>query len=101
MYTLSLTSALDSFGWSTPRPDYFSPKERPGTHCTEGWVGPRASRDGCGKSRPPLGIDSRNVQPVESRCTHYAVPSHSSIIYLTVSFSGWVVRARSEPGGTR
>jgi len=28
------------------------PQERPGTHCTEGWVGPRAGLDRCGKSRP-------------------------------------------------
>jgi hypothetical protein len=29
------------------------PGKRPGTHCTGGWVGPGASLDGCGKSRPP------------------------------------------------
>jgi hypothetical protein len=28
------------------------PQERPGTHCTGGWLGPRAGLDGCGKSRP-------------------------------------------------
>ena len=28
------------------------PQERPGTHCTGGWVGPRAGLDRCGKSRP-------------------------------------------------
>jgi len=27
------------------------PLERPGTHCTGGWVGPGAGLDGCGKSR--------------------------------------------------
>jgi len=26
--------------------------ERPGTHCTGGWVGLRAGLDRCGKSRP-------------------------------------------------
>jgi hypothetical protein len=30
----------------------FYPRRRPGTHCTEGWVGPRAGLDRCGKSRP-------------------------------------------------
>jgi len=50
---LSLTSALDGGGWSTPRPGRFTPLERPGTHCTRGWVGPRAGLDRCGKSRPP------------------------------------------------
>ena len=40
-------------GWvvnATPRPFY--PRERPGTHCIGGWVGPRADLDVCGKSRP-------------------------------------------------
>jgi hypothetical protein len=40
-------------GWvvsTTPRPLY--PLERPGTHCTGGWVGPRAVLDLCEKSRP-------------------------------------------------
>jgi hypothetical protein len=40
-------------GWvitNTPRPLY--PRERPGTHCTGGWVGPKDSLDGCEKSRP-------------------------------------------------
>ena len=41
---------------TTPRPLY--PRERPGTHCTGGWVGPRAGLDGCGKSRTPTGIRS-------------------------------------------
>jgi len=39
-------------GWvvtPTPRPLY--PRERPGTHCTGGWVGLRAGLDRCGKSR--------------------------------------------------
>jgi hypothetical protein len=30
----------------------FYPRERPGTHYVEGWVGPRAGLDDCGKSRP-------------------------------------------------
>jgi hypothetical protein len=34
----------------TPRPLY--PQERPGTHCTGSWVGPRAGIDVCEKSRP-------------------------------------------------
>jgi hypothetical protein len=35
---------------TTPRPLY--PRERRGTHCTGGWVGPRAGLDVCEKSRP-------------------------------------------------
>ena len=39
-------------GWlvnTTPRPLYL--RERPGTHCIGGWVGPMAGLDGCEKSR--------------------------------------------------
>ena len=52
---------------TTLRPLY--PRERPGTHCTGGWVGPRAGLDGCGKYRPQPGFDPRTVQPVVSRYT--------------------------------
>jgi hypothetical protein len=41
------TSALDGGEWSASRPDRaFTPGERtPGTHCTGGWVDPRAGLD--------------------------------------------------------
>jgi len=58
---------------ATPRPLF--PRERPGTHCIGGWVGPRASLDECGNSRPPPGFDPRTVHPVASRCTDWAVPA--------------------------
>ena len=48
------------------------PRERPGTHCTGGWVGPRAGLDRCRKSRPPPGFDPRTIQPVASRYTDHA-----------------------------
>jgi hypothetical protein len=44
--TLSLTSALDGGGWSTPRRPLYL-RERPGTHCIESWVGPKAGLDLC------------------------------------------------------
>jgi hypothetical protein len=31
--------------------------KRPGTHCTRGWVGPRAGLNACGISRPPTGFE--------------------------------------------
>ena len=64
------------WGWvdnTTLRPLY--PQERPGTHCTEGWVG----LDGCRKSRPPPGFDRRTVQAVASRYTDWAIPAHGSL----------------------
>jgi hypothetical protein len=43
---LFLTSALDGGEWSAWRPAAIYPRDRtPGTHCTGGWVGPRAGLD--------------------------------------------------------
>jgi len=51
------------------------PLERPGTHCTEGWVGPRAGLDRCGKSRPPpTGI--RSPDRPASRYIPLRYPAH-------------------------
>jgi hypothetical protein len=57
-------------GWvvnATPWPLY--PREKPGTHCIGGWVGPMACLDGSRKSRPPPGFDSQTFQSVASRYT--------------------------------
>jgi len=48
------------------------PRERPGTYCTGGWLGPSGGLDRYGKSRPPPGFDPRAVQLVASRYTDYA-----------------------------
>jgi hypothetical protein len=82
--TLSLTSALDGVGWSLPFPGCFTPWERPITHFIGGWVGPRASLDGCGKSVPPLGFDPWPVQPVACCCTNYIILAHIIGIRLAV-----------------
>jgi len=50
-----------------PRPLY--PRERPGTHCIGGCVGPMAGLDGCGEPRLPPGFDPWTVQPLASRYT--------------------------------
>jgi hypothetical protein len=55
------------WGWvvnATPRPLY--PRERPGTHCTGGWVRPRAGLAGCGISRSTTGIRSPD-RPARSK----------------------------------
>jgi hypothetical protein len=52
---------------TTPWPLY--PWERSVTHCTGGWVGPRAGLDVCEKSRPPPGFNPRTVQPVVNHYT--------------------------------
>jgi hypothetical protein len=51
LYSFS-TSALGGGAWSAPRPGRFTPGKDPGTHCTGGWVGPRAGLDVCEKSHP-------------------------------------------------
>jgi hypothetical protein len=54
--TLSLTSALDGGGGQRHAQADLTP-EWPGTHCTGGWVDPRAGLEGCGKLCP-IGIRS-------------------------------------------
>jgi hypothetical protein len=66
------TSALDGSEWSASRPCHaLSPgKGPPGTHCTGGWVGPRAGLDteARGKVLSPLpGIEHRS-------------PGHQSVV---------------------
>ena len=61
--TLSLISALDGVSGQRHVPVALSPGERPGTHCTGGWVGHRAGLDRCGKSRPPPGSDPGPSSP--------------------------------------
>ena len=52
------------------------PRERPGTHCTGGCVGPRAGLDRCGKSRAPTGIRSPD-RPVRSQSLYpLRYPAH-------------------------
>jgi len=55
--TLSLTSALDESGWSTPRPRPLYLEESPGTHCIGGWVGPEPVWKGA-ENLAPTGIRS-------------------------------------------
>jgi hypothetical protein len=43
---LFLTTALEGVGGQ------LYPRERSGTHCTGGWMGPRGGLDVCEKSRP-------------------------------------------------
>ena len=61
-FALSRTSALGGGGGSAPRTGRLYPRERPGTHCTGGWVGPRARLDGRKISSPP-GFDPGPSSP--------------------------------------
>jgi hypothetical protein len=59
--TLSLAWAIDGGGMASPTSRALYPRERPSTHCTEGWVDLRAGMDGCEKSRPPPGFFIKSV----------------------------------------
>jgi hypothetical protein len=62
---------------ATPRPLY--PRERPGTGCIGGWVGPRAGLDRCGKSRsPPLPPPHRDSFPGPFSAKCVAIPTKLS-----------------------
>ena len=61
-----MTAGLEGSEWLAAGPGLTYPRERPGTHFTGGWVGPRAGLDGR-KNLFPIGIRSRAVQPVVSR----------------------------------
>ena len=56
---------------ATPRLLY--PRERPGTHCTGGWVGPRAGLDGLGKYHT-----HGDSIPRPSRQSRVAIPTELS-----------------------
>jgi len=44
-------------------PDALPQAKRSGTHCTGGWVCPRASPGECRRSEPPLGFSPWTIQP--------------------------------------
>ena len=48
------------------------PQERHYSHCIGGWVGLRASLDGCGKFRPP---------PFPAGIRHPDLPARSELLY--------------------
>jgi hypothetical protein len=64
----SKASALEGVSGQQHGPAAIYPRERPGTHCTGSWVGPRAGLEGR-KISPPPGFDPRTAQPVVSRYT--------------------------------
>jgi hypothetical protein len=75
-------------GWvvsTTPRPIY--PRERPGTHCTGDWVGPRAGLDVCEKSRPHRDSVPDRPSRSQSLC-RLSYPTHvTSSHYTAHNFS--------------
>jgi hypothetical protein len=65
-------------------PAAFYPRERPGTHCTRGWVCPRAGLDRCGKSRTHR--DSIPDRPASSQSLYQlSYPAHAiTYVYIYI-----------------
>jgi hypothetical protein len=47
-----MTTALEGLSGQQHAPAVLYPRERPDTHCTGVWVGPKAGLDRCGNPRP-------------------------------------------------
>jgi len=81
-----MTAALEGVSGQQHAPAALYPQERPGTHFTGDWVGPRPGVDGQ-KISFPAGIWSRTVQSVISRYTDWATgPTLEHIAYRNLEF---------------
>ena len=77
-----MTTALEGGQWSAARPGLLYPRERPGTNCAGGWVGPRAGLDG-EKSRP-TGIRSLDRPACSQSLYRLSYPAHWEIRRLYI-----------------
>ena len=74
MYLLPIRKPALGGGWSTPLSGRFTPRKDPVLIIGEvGWTSVPVLMGQ--KISPPLGFDSRTVQPVASRYTDWAVPA--------------------------
>ena len=63
------------------------PWEKPGIHCTGGWVGPKAGLDMCGKSPPPTGIRSPDRPACSQSLYWLSYPAHLSSNAYILNYS--------------
>ena len=63
-----MTTAVEGGEWSAARPGRSLPLERPGTHCTGGWVGPRTGVDGRKISPHQVSIPDRLARSQFTQC---------------------------------
>jgi hypothetical protein len=84
--TLSLSLALDEFGWLAPRPGRFTPPGKTRYPLYRRLGGPQGQYGQVWKISLQPGLDPRTLQPVASRYTDWAIPAHTwkaiSIIYF-------------------
>jgi len=66
-----MTTALEGGEGQRHVPAALYLREKPGTNCTGGWLGPGPVWTGA-ENHAPTGSDPRTVQPVDSRYTNYA-----------------------------
>ena len=59
-----MTTALEGVSGRRHAPAVLYPRERPGTHCTGGWVGPRT------------GLDGRKISPYRDYYVHVQTHNH-------------------------
>jgi hypothetical protein len=89
--TLSLASAPDGGGWSTPRPGSFTTGNDQVPIIQEtGWAPGTVWK--LLKTSPPPTLDPRTFQPVGSRCTDWTIPAYYSLrnVHLfTCSSARW------------
>ena len=64
--------ALDGGDWSTPRPVALTPRKRPTTHGTGGWLSSRVCLDDAEN------LEHRTVQSVASHCLVPVMPKYIS-----------------------
>jgi len=67
-----MTTPLEGVEGSGSHPGYSLPPGKTSTHCTGGWVDPRAVLD-VRKISPPPGFNPQTIQPVASRYTDYSL----------------------------
>jgi hypothetical protein len=69
-FNLSIRLGWESHALALPLGKRYS------THCTRGWMGPRANSNG----RRKLGFDPRTIQPAASRYVDCTVTAHNHIV---------------------
>ena len=76
-FSLSLTSALDECGWSTPRHGLFTPRKGIRYQFYSRLGGPQGRPGRLQKIPPQPGLDPRTDQSVAIRYTGYALRAHT------------------------
>jgi hypothetical protein len=82
-----MTEALEKVSGQQHAPNALNPRERPGNHCTGGWVGPRAGLDRCGKSRAN-GIRSPDRPARNQSLYRLSYPAHIITYVLDYKTTG-------------